>query len=1040
MLENGNFERDTSGWTCSDGVSSDSGTCFNMSKSLYMSGALSSDRYAYQSPAVRTARSTRETFTLSGWAKGYGLPNHDRADVITPTFRLRAMIKYYDTTYGEYGTEEFTADFSPCTEEWQFASVQFSKSKYRTIQFIRVYCEYDYNSGDVYFDDIQLVRNNLETNLSAADFVVESTGTSDDVIIEDDTATPTFDEAKDDFGNVLTETTFADGDFGTIYRAFKFNGDVDGAERDDAGNNLIEETDARGHKTTYTVDGDTSRNEEVTDRMGNKTAYEYDDSGRTTKVTSKDAEGTELANVAYTYDTFDNMTEIVRGDGLKYALSYNDFHNLESIGIDGKSEALIKYTYKNGNGRLKQMTYANGHTMKAIYNSIGQMVAEKWFETEAHAADSTAAPVAHYKYVYDGEGNIVRSVDILVNKEYNYEYEEGRLIRATECDIELSGEIVTSKVIVNTVKYYYDAEGKMTKKVITPASGSVQTIYYETNDDNTVVKFSAGGRTVTSHSKTDSFGRKVFDELQLGTDFVSRQFVYHAGKVSAEHKDNAKVKSSATTQLVSQIILSDSRAISYDYDNEERIIKVDDTIDGVVEYTYDALGQLKTETKDGETTKFEYDNYGNIIAKGVVDENGEIIESTKISYVYGNGTWKDLLTSYNGQTIEYDAQGNPINYLGHTLMWEKGRQLKKFVKSDGTVIDYTYNANGIRTSKKVNGALHTYTLDGTKILREIWDGNALIPLYDNEDGVCGILYNDVPYYFIKNLQGDVIAIVDKDAQTVARYSYDAWGVPEIKLDSSDCQIATINPFRYRGYYYDEDIGLYYLQSRYYDARVGRFIKSDIPEMMLLQLEKTAGTNLFAYCNNDSVGGSDPMGILDAAGVAGWLSASSVFAMFAESLYTAFTATMTKIGLYITGILTPKAVAAFWWQPWVVVGIVVAAVAIVLAAVSVAKSKAQSRADENVRKKVSNTKHTFYEAYFSSGIVTVGAGITQAKAVARLKSGQHVFTMFGYNAKMICSLAGSAAPMWHAKEQNAPNYYNHYHVSKHINSAHCWYLI
>ena len=109
-------------------------------------------------------------------------------------------------------------------------------------------------------------------------------------------------------------------------------------------------------------------------------------------------------------------------------------------------------------------------------------------------------------------------------------------------------------MIVNTVKYYYDTEGKMTKKVITPASGSAQTTYYETNDDKNIVKFSAGGRTVTSHSKTDSFGRKVFDELQLGTDFVSRQFVYHAGKVTAAHKEKAKVKSSATTQLVSQII------------------------------------------------------------------------------------------------------------------------------------------------------------------------------------------------------------------------------------------------------------------------------------------------------------------------------------------------------------------------------------------------------------------------------------------------------------------------------------------------------
>lgn len=241
----------------------------------------------------------------------------------------------------EYGKEEFTVDFSPCTEEWQFASVQFSKSKYRTIEYIRVYCDYGYNSGTAYFDDIQLIRNSLKTYLSASDFVVESTGTSDEAAAEAaDTTTdsaPTFSEAKDAFGYALTDTTFTDGEFGTIYCAFKFNATDDCMAGDDAGNNLVEETDARGNKTTYTVDGDTSRNEEVTDRLGNKTAFEYDASGRTTKVTSKDTDDTELANVSYAYDTFDNMTEIVRGDGMKYALAYNEFHNLESIGIEGKN-------------------------------------------------------------------------------------------------------------------------------------------------------------------------------------------------------------------------------------------------------------------------------------------------------------------------------------------------------------------------------------------------------------------------------------------------------------------------------------------------------------------------------------------------------------------------------------------------------------------------------------------------------------------------------------------------------------------------------
>ena len=304
-----------------------------------------------------------------------------------------------------------------------------------------------------------------------------------------------------------------------------------------------------------------------------------------------------------------------------------------------------------------------------------------------------------------------------------------------------------------------------------PAGGSVRTVYYEnTDDDKTVVKFSAGGRTVTSHSQTDSFGRKVFDELQLGTDFVSRQFAYHAGKITAEHKENQKVKSSATTQLVSQIILSNGTTLSYGYDAEERITSVvetytvDDTpVTNTTLYTYDALGQLLTETVNGTVVNtMTYDNYGNIVEK-----NGK-------AYTYGNATWKDLLTSYNGQDITYDAEGNPVNYLGHTLIWEKGRQLKSF---DNNV--YTYNANGIRTSKTIGEVKHTYTLDGTKILREAWGNNTLVSLYDNEDNVCGILYNNVPYYFVKNQQGDIIAIVNKDAQTVARYSYDAWGVPTV---------------------------------------------------------------------------------------------------------------------------------------------------------------------------------------------------------------------------------------------------------------------
>ena len=186
---------------------------------------------------------------------------------------------------------------------------------------------------------------------------------------------------------------------------------------------------------------------------------------RTTKVISKDAEDKEIATVSYTYDSFDNMTEIVRGDGLKYVLAYNAYHNLESIGVDGMEQPLVHYAYKNGNGRLKQITYANGDVMKASYNSIGQMIAVRWY-------DVSNTLTAHYKYVYDGQGNIVRSIDMKSEKEYNYIYQDGKVVRATEYDITINeDEFVIGKTVVHTVMYTYDSEGKLTRKRFLPAEG-----------------------------------------------------------------------------------------------------------------------------------------------------------------------------------------------------------------------------------------------------------------------------------------------------------------------------------------------------------------------------------------------------------------------------------------------------------------------------------------------------------------------------------------------------------------------------------------
>ena len=313
-------------------------------------------------------------------------------------------------------------------------------------------------------------------------------------------------------------------------------------------------------------------------------------------------------------------------------------------------------------------------------------------------------------------------IDIFALKEYSYIYEEGRIVWAKECDITLDDSgIITSKTLAHSLRYYYDQEGNLIRKCGMSASGDFNTFYEHPEDGNPVAKLQLSNiRCVTSHSKTDSFGRKVFDELQLGVGHVSRQFLYHAGEATGEHTMHNCMKSAPTTNLVSQIILSDGRTLSYEYDAEERITKVVEgdgkTYMSTTEYTYDALGQLLTETHNGTVVnRMTYDNYGNILTK-----NGKV-------YTYDDDVWKDKLTAIGDETITYDAQGNPTSYLGHTLTWEKGRQLKSF---DGN--RYTYNANGIRTSKTVNGVKHTYTLDATKILRETWEDKELFPLYDNE--------------------------------------------------------------------------------------------------------------------------------------------------------------------------------------------------------------------------------------------------------------------------------------------------------------------
>ena len=191
------------------------------------------------------------------------------------------------------------------------------------------------------------------------------------------------------------------------------------------------------------------------------------------------------------------------------------------------------------------------------------------------------------------------------------------------------------------------------------------------------------------------------------------------------------------------------------------------------------------------------------------------------------------------------------------MTWQ-GRQLARASK-DGKSLKFTYDSEGIRTSKTVDGIKTEYFLNGTQILAEKTGNEKLFFFYDQQGNRVGMADGSNNfYYYLYNIQGDVVALADASTgKLAATYTYDAWGkLMELK-DTAANSVGTLNPFRYRGYYYDQETQLYYLQSRYYDAETGRFINADA--FATTDISTPLSTNMFAYCENNPVMRSDTTG-------------------------------------------------------------------------------------------------------------------------------------------------------------------------------------
>ena len=349
---------------------------------------------------------------------------------------------------------------------------------------------------------------------------------------------------------------------------------------------------------------------------------------------------------------------------------------------------------------------------------------------------------------------------------------------------------------------------------------------------------------------------------------------------------------------------STSTTYQYVYDANGNITQIKDADNNIkCRYTYDDLGQLIREDNSALNKSFTYtyDLAGNITSrKTYAFTTGTLGTATKTETLgYNDSSWGDRLTSWQGTTITYDEIGNPtwysIDYLTCLLSWN-GRQLASFENMDG-LRTYTYNDEGIRIAKNDRGTLHTYQVDGTQIISETWGIHTIFYVYDENGSIAGMRYRTSNYaegvfdefLFEKNLQGDVVAIYNASGVKLVSYTYDAWGKVTTTYHNNGASTpARFNPFKYRGYYHDDDTNLYYLNSRYYDPATGRFINADEPSLLGANGDINS-YNLYAYCSNNPIMGYDPMGTWDwgvftdvaITVVAGW---SSIISGITTTLY------------------------------------------------------------------------------------------------------------------------------------------------------------
>ena len=544
------------------------------------------------------------------------------------------------------------------------------------------------------------------------------------------------------------------------------------------------------------------------------------------KMADKKQKSDTIRETKYVYDTKNRL------------ISYTD--------PEGRTET---YTY-DCNSNLTKTVDKNGNTLKNTYDNKNRL-------TERTAKEKKTGKETVHTYRYNAYGDVAVQDDT----QFVYGDVSGQVTKETT-------KLTKNKDVVKN--YTYDSKGNKSTFSVKAGEDTKLSLSYEYDGSSRLisVKDSEGKQAVSYAYDTEGSlsERQAANGLKTtyGYDYQNRltSMTNETGKGVVSKYSSTYLKNGQKAEEVSTVMdkkgKSTKKTAAYTYDMLGRITRETKTGREDISYTYDANNNRKQMAIGNKTTAYQYNKNDELLRTDTLHTDTEKNDVV----IYKNDKNGNRLATVNRSEIPAEAKDTSYidvdvtlgdNQLNDNVVnhYNALNQLTETLTKNYKV-SFTYDAEGLRTGKTVNGEKTVYVWDGDQVVMELSKGGAVQKRY--------IRGNDLVYadkgentektYYVTDMHGNVVQLLDESGNVTKTYEYDSFG-NEVKPEKKD-----ENPYRYCGEYYDKETEEVYLRARYYQPSVGRFITRDT---YTGESNEPLSLHLYTYCENDGVNAWDPSG-------------------------------------------------------------------------------------------------------------------------------------------------------------------------------------